>query len=94
MRRRGQCALSAASGECGHPPAVLSLLYLVVSLRHSGSLAVIYQLRTDMLAQPGFSTAGRTCAGDNLQSNAQACRTGNIGMEYCRWCSTPRCLTR
>lgn len=41
---------------------------------------------------PSFAAAGSTCNEPTLQGSAEACRSGNIGMEYCEWCNSTRCL--
>ena len=49
--------------------------------------------------QPLFAAAGQTCNDASLQGSFEACKSGNIGAEYCIWCNSShsvhkRCLTR
>ena len=49
--------------------------------------------------QPLFAVAGTTCNDASLQGSFEACKSGNIGAEYCIWCNSShsvhkRCLTR
>lgn len=41
---------------------------------------------------PVFAAAGSTCSTPAMQKSETACHSGNIGMEYCQWCNTSRCL--